>query len=55
MKTTEKTIPANRIKAVLAEKQVSAKKLCVAVGKMKQQFLAGVITRFNLLLLNFKK
>lgn len=33
MKTAEKPIPANRIKAVLAEKQVSAKELCVAVGK----------------------
>lgn len=33
MKTAEKTIPANRIKAVLAEKQVSAKELCAAVGK----------------------
>lgn len=28
-----KPIPINRIKAVLAEKQVSAKRLCEAVGK----------------------
>lgn len=33
MKTDDKPIPVNRIKAVLAEKQVSAKQLCVAVGK----------------------
>ena len=33
MKNEEKPIPVNRIKAVLAEKQVSAKRLCEAVGK----------------------
>lgn len=34
MKTDDKPIPLNRIKAVLAEKQISAKQLfCVAVGK----------------------
>lgn len=33
MQTEDKPIPVNRIKAVLAEKQVSAKQLCVAVGK----------------------
>lgn len=33
MKNEIKPIPVNRIKAVLAEKQVSAKQLCVAVGK----------------------
>ena len=33
VKTEDKPIPVNRIKAVLAEKQVSAKQLCVAVGK----------------------
>ena len=33
MKTEDKPIPVNRIKAVLAEKQVSAKQLCAAVGK----------------------
>ena len=33
MKTENKPIPVNRIKAVLAEKQVSAKQLCVAIGK----------------------
>lgn len=33
MKTEDKPTPVNRIKAVLAEKQVSAKRLCEAVGK----------------------
>lgn len=33
MKTEDKPIPVNRIKAVLAEKQMSAKELCNAVGK----------------------
>lgn len=33
MKTEDKPIPINRIKAVLAEKQMSAKQLSVAVGK----------------------
>lgn len=33
MKTEDKPIPVNRIKAVLAEKQISAKQLSVAVGK----------------------
>ncbi len=33
MKTEEKPIPVNRIKAVLAEKQITAKQLCLAVGK----------------------
>ncbi len=33
MNTEDKPIPINRIKAVLAEKQVSAKQLCEAVGK----------------------
>lgn len=33
MKNEIKPIPVNRIKAVLAERQVSAKQLCVAVGK----------------------
>ena len=33
MKDEDKPIPMNRIKAVLAEKQVSAKQLCIAVGK----------------------
>ncbi len=33
MKNEVKPIPVNRIKAVLAEKQVSAKQLCSAVGK----------------------
>lgn len=33
MNSEVKPIPVNRIKAVLAEKQVSAKRLCEAVGK----------------------
>lgn len=33
MKAEDKPIPVNRIKAVLAEKQMSAKQLCEAVGK----------------------
>lgn len=33
MENNDKPIPVNRIKAVLAEKQVSAKQLCIAVGK----------------------
>ncbi|WP_209308137.1 helix-turn-helix transcriptional regulator [Barnesiella sp. WM24] len=33
MSNEVKPIPVNRIKAVLAEKQVSAKRLCEAVGK----------------------
>lgn len=33
MKTEDKPTPVNRIKAVLAEKQMSAKQLCLAVGK----------------------
>lgn len=33
MENNNKPIPVNRIKAVLAEKQVSAKQLCIAVGK----------------------
>ena len=33
MNTEDKPIPVNRIKAVLAEKQMSAKQLCEAVGK----------------------
>lgn len=33
MKTEDRPIPVNRIKAVLAEKQISAKQLSVAVGK----------------------
>lgn len=33
MRNEVKPIPVNRIKAVLAEKQVSAKRLCEAVGK----------------------
>ena len=33
MNNEVKPIPVNRIKAVLAEKQVSAKRLCEAVGK----------------------
>lgn len=33
MKTEEKPIPVNRIKAVLAEKQITAKQLCLAVEK----------------------
>ncbi len=33
MKNEIKPIPINRIKAVLADKQVSAKRLCEAVGK----------------------
>lgn len=33
MKDEDRPIPMNRIKAVLAEKQVSAKQLCIAVGK----------------------
>lgn len=33
MKIEEKPTPANRIKAVLAEKSVSAKQLCKVVGK----------------------
>lgn len=33
MNSEVKPIPINRIKAVLAEKQVSAKRLCEAVGK----------------------
>lgn len=33
MNSEVKPMPVNRIKAVLAEKQVSAKQLCVAVGK----------------------
>lgn len=33
MKIEDKPKPANRIKAVLAEKNVSAKQLCGAVGK----------------------
>lgn len=33
MKNEDKPIPVNRIKAVLAEKQMSAKQLCIAVGK----------------------
>lgn len=33
MKTDKGQIPANRIKAVLAEKHVSARQLCVAIGK----------------------
>lgn len=33
MTTEDKPIPANRIKAVLAEKQVSAKELAVAIGR----------------------
>ena len=33
MKIDKEQIPANRIKAVLAEKHVSARQLCVAIGK----------------------
>lgn len=33
MMTEDKPIPANRIKAVLAEKQVSAKELAAAIGR----------------------
>lgn len=33
MKTNDKPVPLNRIKAVLAEKQISAKQLCASVGK----------------------
>ena len=33
MKTENKPIPVNRIKAVLAEKQMSAKQLCGVIGK----------------------
>lgn len=33
MKIEEKPTPANRIKAVLAEKSISAKQLCEVVGK----------------------
>ena len=33
MKTDKEQLPANRIKAVLAEKHISARKLCAAVGK----------------------
>ena len=33
MKTDDRPIPLNRIKAVLAEKQMPAKQLCVAIGK----------------------
>lgn len=33
MKTDKGQIPANRIKAVLAEKHVSARQLCGAIGK----------------------
>ncbi|MCM1141365.1 MAG: helix-turn-helix domain-containing protein [Muribaculum sp.] len=33
MNSEVKPIPVNRIKSVLAEKQVSAKRLCEAVGK----------------------
>lgn len=33
MKIEDKPVPVNRIKAVLAEKQVSAKQLCAAIGK----------------------
>ena len=33
MKDEDRPMPMNRIKAVLAEKQVSAKQLCIAVGK----------------------
>ena len=33
MKIEDRPIPVNRIKAVLAEKQISAKQLSVAVGK----------------------
>lgn len=55
MKDEDKPIPMNRIKAVLAEKQVSAKQLCIAVGKMKQQYPVGVIIKFNHQSVNFKK
>lgn len=55
MKAEDKPKPVNRIKAVLAEKQMSAKQLCEAVGKMKQRFLVGVIIRFSLPYPNFKK
>ncbi len=33
MKTEKGHIPVNRIKAVLAEKHISASQLCVAIGK----------------------
>lgn len=33
MENNDKPIPVNRIKAVLAEKLISAKQLCAAVGK----------------------
>lgn len=33
MNTEDRPLPVNRIKAVLAEKQMSAKQLCEAVGK----------------------
>lgn len=33
MKTEDKPIPANRLKAVLAEKRVSARRLSAAVGR----------------------
>lgn len=33
MNAEDRPIPVNRIKAVLAEKQMSAKQLCEAVGK----------------------
>lgn len=33
MEDINQPIPVNRIKAVLAERQVSAKQLCTAVGK----------------------
>lgn len=55
MKTEEKPIPVNRIKAVLAEKQITAKQLCLAVGKMRPRFRVGVIIKFSRQLLNFKK
>ena len=34
MKTEEKPIPVNRIKAVLAEKQITAKQLCLQLQEI---------------------
>ena len=46
MKTENKPIPVNRIKAVLAEKQVSAKQLCVAIGKNETTVSRWCIAHF---------
>lgn len=43
IKNDETNIPVNRIKAVLAEKQMLAKQLCIAVGKNE----TTVFRRYN--------